>query len=144
MSGITKTKAIAYLVAVFLAGTVSGGFVGFAFGRHAFFTPPRPEAMAAHARARLASQLHLTAAQVSQTDPIITETCIQISDIQASTFDRIHAAIRAGHERMRNILDAAQWEKLEEMDRRHEESVPRSAKKCDPTNQPEHSAVAPH
>ena len=113
-----RKKAILYLVAIFLAGLLAGGFAGFNFGRRTFFRPPRPADMAKHMSHRLAAELTLTPDQILKIDPILIETAAALDAIHENSGRQIAAIFKTNNDRIAVFLNPAQQQKLVEFDKR--------------------------
>src|SRR6266516_2764541 len=66
MNRALQWKLIAGFLLVFLAGGVTGAFVGAAHARHFFFMAPRPAVISERMRERLQRELSLTPEQVAK------------------------------------------------------------------------------
>lgn len=117
MNGLTKQKAALYLIALFAAGVVVGGTVGFNFGRKQVFRPPRPAQMAAHIQSHLAARLQLTETQTRQISPLISEMVQEMDSVHSNSMCRVGEISQKWHERMALYLTPEQKEKLAEMER---------------------------
>ncbi len=71
---MSKWKIRLYLLALFLAGVVTGGILTAQIGRHIMMKIMQPEAMAAHWRHDLETRLNLSAAQSGKIGPIINDS----------------------------------------------------------------------
>src|SRR5436309_15106778 len=70
---MSKWKFRLYLLALFLAGVVTGGILTAQVGRHIMKKIMQPEAMAAHWQHDLDKRLNLSAEQSQKIAPIITD-----------------------------------------------------------------------
>jgi Spy/CpxP family protein refolding chaperone len=70
---MSKWKISLYLVALFLAGVVTGAFLTHQVGKRIMMKMMRPEAMAEHWRHDLEGKLSLTAEQSRKIAPIIAD-----------------------------------------------------------------------
>jgi hypothetical protein len=71
---MSKWKLRLYLLALFLAGVVTGGILMAQIGRHIMKKIMQPEAMAAHWQQDLERKLNLSAEQSKKIAPIISES----------------------------------------------------------------------
>jgi hypothetical protein len=70
---MSKWKISLYLVALFLAGVVTGAIITAQIGRHIMMHVMQPDAMAAHWEHDLETRLNLTPAQAQKIAPIIAD-----------------------------------------------------------------------
>jgi Spy/CpxP family protein refolding chaperone len=117
MSAFSKRQAIVYLVAVFVAGAVAGGFFGYRACRMRAFVPPSTEKMVAHILSHLQSKLDLTADQVQNIKPLLEETTDEALRIHKNSMNSIDEVIQRFHAQVGKFLTPAQKEKLAQMDR---------------------------
>lgn len=107
MTSLTKPKLILYLTAIFLAGGISGGFVGHSLreergrGHH---RPPSQDQMVEFIRGKLEQEVGITSQQWTEIGPIITNTTREIGELDARNRERIGELIQRS--------DAAIMEKL--------------------------------
>jgi hypothetical protein len=116
MNGISKTKAVLYLLAVFLAGAVTGGVGGASLARSFRPLPPPHRDLPAHIVAGLQRELCLTAEQVSQITPLVrTQT--------AENVELIIAGMRRTDAQIERFLTPDQITKLRERTHRREQDM---------------------
>src|SRR5213079_2081067 len=82
MNGALQWKLIAGFLLVFVAGGITGAFVGGLYARHHFLGLHRPEQIGAQMKDRLRAELNLTPEQVANISPIIDKTASQLRDIR--------------------------------------------------------------
>jgi len=139
---MTSGKAITLLIALFLAGAVSGGFVGFniAQRQHVQVTaaadPPKPAPWQngprppgrpfEKTRDRLARELELTGEQMVKIDPIITTFDAQLETMSKQNFNNLALAISNRNEQIKPFLTPEQLQKLEERSKRRGPGGPAS------------------
>lgn len=129
-------KAIVLLIALFLTGAVSGGFVGYnvAIKRHASMPvaiqnePPKsppwgsPRGQGGRpfesTRDRLTRELSLTEEQLVKIDPIITAFDAQLKAMSDQNFNSLALAISNRNEQLKQHLTPEQVQKLEERSKR--------------------------
>jgi Spy/CpxP family protein refolding chaperone len=124
MKDLIRSKAILYLVAIFIAGLAAGAVGGLALGKRAEHRkPPRadPKEMVDQILGGLKHELKLSEEQVRQIRPLIEETSREIHACHQDLGMRIGALIKAGNRRIEAFLTPEQTEKLAELERQHEE-----------------------
>src|SRR6267154_1643661 len=108
MNQALKWKLIAGFILVFVAGGISGAFLGGLYARHLFFGFHRPELIGARMKERLRAELNLTPEQIAKISPIIDKTAAQLRDIRRDTARRVHETIAEAHR-----------QKLQQIEERH-------------------------
>lgn len=123
---MTSGKAILLLVALFLAGAMSGGFVGFNLGRRGVTAVAQPQPvkpppgsnwrppMREKTRDRLARELSLSEQQLVAVDPIIAEFDAQLETMNKRNWNDLALAISNRNERIKPHLTPEQIKILEE------------------------------
>src|SRR6476619_6150682 len=101
-------KLIAGFLLVFVAGGITGAFVGGSYARHHFFELHHPERIGGRMKERLRAELNLTPEQLAKISPIIDKTTSQLRDIRRDTGQRV-----------RQIIADAQRQKLKQIEERH-------------------------
>src|SRR6266487_1210937 len=92
MNRALQWKLIAGFILVFIAGGMTGAFLGGVHARHLFFEFHQPGVMATRMRDRLRTELHLTPEQVAKISPIIeTNRRATSSLVSRSLAARIYA-----------------------------------------------------
>src|SRR5947209_16105731 len=119
MNQALKWKLIAGFILVFVAGGISGAFLGGLYARHLFFGFHRPELIGARMKERLRAELNLTPEQVAKISPIIDKTAAQLRDIRRDTARRVHETIAEAHRQMATNLSDEQRQKLQQIQERH-------------------------
>src|SRR6266446_5286546 len=119
MNQALKWKLIAGFILVFVAGGISGAFLGGLYARHLFFGFHRPELIGARMKERLRAELNLTPEQVAKISPIIDKTAAQLRDIRRDTTRRVHETIAEAHRQMATNLSDEQRQKLQQIEERH-------------------------
>jgi Spy/CpxP family protein refolding chaperone len=119
MNRALKWKLIAGFLLVFIAGGMTGAFIGVAQARRNFFEPQR-RIMGERMRERLKSQLDLTPEQLDKVSPIIDNTATQLEEIRRETGRRVHDLIQDSHRQMSANLTDVQRTKLEKIEERHQ------------------------
>src|SRR5688572_15755498 len=113
----TKTKMVCGLVALFAAGVVVGGSVGFAAAKKKDALEP----VAGQKReqgpkrdfadkwcSKLTEDLNLTPEQVAKIKPITQQTSAELKGVHAEQNERVRAIFKASHEQIKPILTSEQ------------------------------------
>ena len=119
MNQALKWKLIAGFILVFVAGGISGAFLGGLYARHLFFGFHHPEQIGARMKERLRAELNLTPEQVAKISPIIDRTAVQLRDIRLETARHVHETIAEAHRQMAVSLTDEQRQKLQQIEERH-------------------------
>jgi Spy/CpxP family protein refolding chaperone len=119
MTRALQWKLIAGFLLVFMAGGITGAFVGGAYARREFFEVHHPERIAGRMKERLRSELNLTPEQIANISPIVDKTTAQLRDIRRDTGRRVHEIITDAHRQMAAQLTDQQRQKLTQMEERH-------------------------
>jgi Spy/CpxP family protein refolding chaperone len=119
MNRALQWKLIAGFVLVFVAGGITGAFVGGSYARHHFLELHRPERIGAQMKERLRADLNLTPEQVAKISPIIDKTASQLRDIRRDTGQRVHQVMAESHRQMAANLTDEQRQKLQQIEERH-------------------------
>ena len=119
MNRTLQWKLVAAFLLVFVAGGITGAFVGGSYARHHFFELHRPERIGARMKEGLRTELNLTPEQVAKISPIIDKTASQLRDIRRDTGQRVHQIIVEAHRQMAANLTDEQRQKLQQSEERH-------------------------
>jgi len=119
MNQALKWKLIAGFILVFVAGGISGAFLGGLYARHFFFGFHHPEQIGARMKERLRTELNLTPEQVAKISPIIDKTAAELREIRRETARRVHETIAEAHRQMAANLTDEQRQKLQQIEERH-------------------------
>jgi Spy/CpxP family protein refolding chaperone len=114
-----KWKLIAGFILVFVAGGISGAFLGGLYARHLFFGFHQPGQIGARMKDRLRAELNLTPEQVAKISPIIDKAALQLREIRQETARHVHETIAEAHRQMAVNLTDEQRQKLEQIEERH-------------------------
>lgn len=109
MNSRSRWLAVLALVAIFLAGGVTGWLVRPAGRSHG---APRGDDLAAHLRTRLTRELSLTPQQVEKAAPIIAETAADLDKMRRESEERVGKAMDDMHTKLSVLLTPEQIEKL--------------------------------
>jgi len=119
MNRALQWKLIAGFLLVFVAGGISGAFLGGLYAQHHFVEFHRPELIGARMKERLRTELNLTPEQVAKISPIIDKTADQLREIRRDTARRVHETIAEAHRQMAANLTDEQRQKLQQIEQRH-------------------------
>jgi Spy/CpxP family protein refolding chaperone len=119
MNRALKWKLIAGFILVFVAGGISGAFLGGLYARHLFFGFHQPEQIGARMKDRLRAELNLTPEQVAKISPIIDKAALQLREIRQETARHVHETIAEAHRQMAVNLTDEQRQKLQQIEERH-------------------------
>jgi Spy/CpxP family protein refolding chaperone len=119
MNRALQWKLIAGFLLVFLAGGITGGFIGATHTRHNFFRSPHRAFLKDRMGERLRIELKLTPEQVAKISPIIDKTTAELEAIRIETAHRVHETMKQAHQDMAVALTDEQREKLKKMEFRH-------------------------
>ena len=119
MNRALQWKLIAGFLLVFVAGGITGAFVGGSYARYHFFELHHPERIGGRMKERLRTELNLTPEQLTKISPIIDKTTAQLRDIRRDTGRRVHGIIADAHHQMATQLSDEQRQKLMQMEERH-------------------------
>jgi len=119
MNRALQWKLIAGFILVFVAGGISGAFLGGLYARHHFFQLHHPQLIGARMKERLRAELNLTPEQVAKFSPIIDKAAVQLRDLRRDTARRVHETIGEAHRQMAVNLTDEQRQKLQQIEERH-------------------------
>ncbi len=115
ITAFAKSKAVAYVVSIFLVGGITGGVVAVGVNRHAQSAQPHSHDIATHLRDRLTSSLDLTPEQLQQVNPILEKSSEEIQKIHAETMERVGGVMTGSYDQISALLTPEQKVKLEQM-----------------------------
>jgi Spy/CpxP family protein refolding chaperone len=119
MNRAAQWKLIAAFLLVFVAGGITGAFIGGSYARHHFFELHHPERIGSRMKERLRAELNLTPEQLAKISPIIDKTTAQLREIRQDTTRRVHEIIADAHHQMAAQLTDEQRQKLTQIEERH-------------------------
>src|SRR6266403_4856422 len=119
MNRTLQWKLIVGFILVFIAGGISGAFLGGLYARHHFFAFHRPELIGGRMKERVRGELNLTPEQVAKISPIVDKTAAQLRGIRRDTARRVHETIAEAHRQMAVNLTDEQRQKLQQIEERH-------------------------
>lgn len=118
MNRALQWKLIAGFLLVFIAGGMTGAFLGAAYARHLFFEFHQPGVMGIRMRDRLRTELNLTPEQVAKISPIIDKTAGQLKEIRRDTGQRVHEIMTEAHREIAANLTDEQRLKFQQIEDR--------------------------
>ena len=119
MNQALRWKLIAGFILVFVAGGISGAFLGGLYTRHVLFALHQPQQIGARMKERLRAELKLTPEQLAKISPIVDKTALQLRDVRRETARRVHETIAKAHQEMAPNLTDEQRQKLHQIEERH-------------------------
>src|SRR5919106_490149 len=118
MNRALKWKLIAGFLLVFVAGGLTGAFVGASHGRHFFKFHHRGD-ISERMRERLTRELDLTPEQVAKISPILDRAAAQLQQMRRDTGQRVREILNETHRQIAPTLTDEQRQKLQRMKERH-------------------------
>ena len=122
MIGIGKIKLTLYLTGIFVAGGISGGVIATRMDKEKAFQPPRPKEIATSLRDRLRAKITLTEEQARQLDVILERSSTEINSLNEDNGRRIKQGVSNRTAQITAILDPAQREQFEQMEKERRSS----------------------
>jgi Spy/CpxP family protein refolding chaperone len=119
MNRALKWKLIAGFLLVFLAGGLTGTFVGASHARHFFFKFHHRGDISERMRERLRRELDLTPEQVAKISPILDRAAAQLQQVRSDTGQRVREILNETHRQMTPNLTDEQRAKLKQIEQRH-------------------------
>jgi Spy/CpxP family protein refolding chaperone len=119
MNRALKWKLIAGFLLVFLAGGLTGAFVGASHARHFFFKFHHRGDISERMRERLRRELDLTPEQLAKISPILDRAAAQLQQVRSDTGQRVREILNETHRQMTPNLTDEQREKLKQIEERH-------------------------
>ena len=119
MNRALQWKLIVGFILVFIAGAITGAFLGGLYARHLFFEFHQPALIGARMKERLRTELNLTPDQVAKVSPIIDKTAAELQKVRQDTGRRVHEIMTQAHQEMAANLTAEQRQKLQQIEERH-------------------------
>ncbi|PYV50597.1 MAG: hypothetical protein DMG98_27615 [Acidobacteria bacterium] len=134
MNRSLQWKVIGGVTLVFIAGCVTGAFVGGLHARH-LLHQFHYRLIGLRMKERLRTELKLTPEQLVKISPIIDKTAVQLKQMRRDTGWRVHEIIIGAHQEMAANLTDEQRLKLRQIDERHRHEL-RGRRLLDPTPEP--------
>ena len=119
MNRALKWKLIAGFLLVFLAGVLTGAFVGGSHVRHFFFKHHHRGDISERMRERLRRELDLTPEQVARISPILDRAAAQLQQMRRDSGQRVRGILDETHRQIAPTLTDEQRQKLQRMKERH-------------------------
>ncbi|HEV8618879.1 MAG TPA: hypothetical protein VGQ70_05235 [Candidatus Udaeobacter sp.] len=119
MNRALKWKLIAGFLLVFLAGGLTGAFLGASHVRHFFFKHHHRGDISERMRERLRRELDLTPEQVARISPILDRAAAQLQQMRRDTGQRVREILDETHRQIAPTLTDEQREKLKQIEERH-------------------------
>ncbi len=119
MNRTLQWKLLAGFLLVFLAGGITGAFIGAAHAHRQFFQSPHRVFLKDRMGERLRVQLKLTPEQVEKISPIIDKATAELETIRTETAHRVHETMAQAHRDMAGNLTDEQRAKLQEIESHH-------------------------
>jgi Spy/CpxP family protein refolding chaperone len=119
MNRTLQWKLLAGFLLVFLAGGITGAFIGVAHAHRQFFQSPHRAFLKDRMGERLRIQLKLTPEQVEKISPIIDKATTELESIRTETARRVHDTMAQAHRDMAGNLTDEQRAKLQEIESHH-------------------------
>jgi len=143
MNRALKWKLIAGFLLVFLAGGLTGAFVGASHVRHFFFKFHHRGDIGERMRERLRRELDLTPEQVAKISPILDRAAAQLQQMRRDSGQRVREILNETHRQIAPNLTDEQREKLKQIEerhrRRHHHRWPREPTAEPPVSPPQNS-----
>lgn len=128
MNSLTKSKVIAYLAVIFIAGGATGAVITLNSARERDVQPPSMEKTCNRLQDRLVSKLALTEEQVARLQPVFDETAEALRTVHSNALCNTDRILRDAHEKIARELTTEQKAKLAEFDTRRTEWLKRHVK----------------
>ncbi len=117
MNGLSKWKLALYLMALFVAGGVSGWVVAAKMAKERAFAPPRFEEYATKMRTELHEKLGLAPGQQKELDSIFEQSSKDMNAVHGELMKRIRLGMSNRSARINAILTPAQQQKFEALEK---------------------------
>ena len=118
MNRALQWKLIAGFILVFIAGGITGAFLGGLHARHVFFEFHHPELIGVRMKEQFRSELHLTPEQLEKISPIIDKTAAELQQVRNDTSGRVREIWMEAHRQLAANLTDEQRQKLQQMKER--------------------------
>lgn len=116
MSAPLRWKLIGGFLLVFIAGGVTGAFLGVLEARHHRFDFSHHGSLVEKVRDRMQSRLDLTTEQLQETGPILDKSARQLEEIRAETGRRVREVFTETDRQLAPHLTDAQRQKMEKLE----------------------------
>ncbi len=142
MNALTKSKVIAYLALIFIAGGATGAVITFKSTRQSTVQPPSMEKTCNRLQDRLTSTLGLTPDQVAKLQPVFDETAESLRAVHSNALCDTDRILRSAHEKIAKELRPDQRAKLETFESRRAEWLKKHLSKSEDRNSKAEGAAA--
>lgn len=119
MNSSLKWKLAFAFLLVFIAGMMTGGFIGVHHLRVHFLGPPNSGDVAGRMREHFRRALDLTPEQESKIAPIIDATTTKLEAIRIETAGRVRTVMEESKKEVAPFLSTEQQKKLEKLEAEH-------------------------
>ena len=126
MKQFLKLKLLMGLVAIFVAGSVSGGFVGARIQKESSHDLSKMEKFKDHILEYLTTELSLRPDQVAKIEPMIADATEEFRVIHRESAARVEKVIRKYHYKISDELDPDQVKIIKELERKRRLKAPGS------------------
>src|SRR5262249_13983769 len=130
---LSKLKIAGYLVAIFLAGGVTGALVMAGVAKYRVRQQMKPDVMARRWCGELESSLNLTPEQIQKVQPIVDDTLNQIPIAMAWA---LATTVSNGNARIAELLTPEQKVKFQQMIKEREDMMRRQLEQKPSTKNP--------
>lgn len=122
MNSALKWKLAFASLLIFVAGGMTGAFVGFHhLHQHVMLGPPHSGDVPDRMREHLRRTLNLTADQEKKIGPIVDATSTKLEAIRVETAERVRAVMEQSKKEVAPLLTADQQKKLDKLESEHRE-----------------------
>jgi hypothetical protein len=119
MNRALKWKLIAGFLLVFVAGGLTGAFLGASQARHFFFRFHHRGDFSERMLGRLQHELNLSREQVAKISPIVDRAAGQLQQVRSDTGQRVRAILNEAHRQMTPHLTDEQRQGLQRIEEHH-------------------------
>jgi Spy/CpxP family protein refolding chaperone len=119
MNRTLKWKLIAGFLLVFVAGGLTGAFLGASHARHFFVKFHHRGDFSERMLGRLQRELDLSREQLAKISPIVDRAAAQLQQVRSDTGQRVRAILDETHRQMAPHLTDEQRQKLQQIKERH-------------------------
>ena len=119
MNGSLKWKLAFAFLLVFIAGMMTGGFIGVHHLKVHFLGPPNSGDVAGRMREHFRRALDLTSEQESKIAPVIDATTAKLEAIRIETAERVRTVMEESKKEVAPFLSPEQQKKLEKLEAEH-------------------------
>ena len=128
-NGISKSKLVLYLAAIFAAGGISGWVVAAKTTKEKIFSPPAPKEISMHFCDRLSSKMDFSPEQSQKIQAISERYAKEFDTLRREHGKRIRLAISNRNAQITAILTPEQQSQFEQLERERRENRERDRNK---------------